>query len=53
MFQDFIVDLENFEIKKTLGEGSYGTVYLVEERKTGKKYAAKVSKVECLKAIRS
>lgn len=50
MIHDFIVDLEDYTIIKKLGEGQYGTVYLVIEKETQKEFAAKVSKVECINA---
>lgn len=40
----YSVDLNNLVKKQKLGEGGFGTVYLVEEKETGKKYAAKVSR---------
>ena len=40
----YILDLGKFDIKKTIGQGEFGEVILIEERETGKKFAAKVNK---------
>lgn len=36
-----------YELKRKLGEGSFGTVYLGVESRTGVEVAIKVEKVEC------
>ena len=35
------INLEDFEIKRTLGEGAYGVVQLANEKKTDRKVAIK------------
>lgn len=50
MIQDLIVDLKNFSIKKKLGEGIYGVVYLVSDNDTNELFAAKCSKIKCVEA---
>lgn len=46
-FEDIpFVDLKDYKIIKDLGQGNFGYVKLVENIKTGKLYAAKVSKNE-------
>lgn len=42
MLQNLVVDLNSFEIIDLIGEGPRGKVYLVEEKRTGKYYSAKV-----------
>ena len=42
MNPDFTVDLESFDIVETLGEGSFGKVYLSRQKNTNKQFAAKV-----------
>lgn len=42
MLQNLIVDLKSFEIIDLIGEGQSGKTYLVEEKRTGKYYSAKV-----------
>ena len=42
-----ILDLSNFEIIQPIGEGQHENVFLVEDVHTKKKYAAKVSKLDC------
>ena len=42
MLQFLIVDLNSFEIIDLIGKGPSGEVYLVEEKKTGNYYSAKV-----------
>lgn len=44
MTSDLITDLSNFEILEPIGDGSFGTVFLVQSIETRKLYAAKVSK---------
>ena len=44
--QTAVLNLDDFEnTQQTLGSGTYGTVYLVKEKKTNIHYAAKVSKL--------
>ena len=40
------VDLDDFELHKEIGEGSYSKVYEVLNKKTGLKYAAKVLRID-------
>lgn len=49
MLLDLIVDLNKYTVRGKLEEGQYTYVYLIEEKNTGKKFAAKVSKLECVK----
>ena len=42
--EDFILDLNKFRTIESIGEGQFGKVYLVEEKRTGKYFAAKVHK---------
>ena len=44
MLQDLIVDLSAFEIVDIIGESTSKKVYLIEEKRTGKYFAAKVHK---------
>lgn len=37
-------DLDNFEKKEQIGKGGFSEVFKIEEKKTGKMYAAKISK---------
>ncbi|BAU80178.1 serine/threonine protein kinase [Tokyovirus A1] len=39
-------DFSGYVVRKKLGEGTYGAVYLVEKKNTGKKYALKLFDVE-------
>ena len=39
-----IIDLSRFRIIRSIGSGTFGSVYLVKEKRTNKKYAAKVLK---------
>ncbi|KAK8836332.1 hypothetical protein M9Y10_039667 [Tritrichomonas musculus] len=48
MLQELIIDISDYSMVKILGVGTYGNVYLVEEKKTKKLYAAKVSKTGCI-----
>ena len=41
---DFLVNPDNFRIIDQLGQGGYGSVFLVEEISTGNQYAAKIMK---------
>lgn len=43
MFSRLICKLDDFKIIKTLGNGSFGQVFLVQNIKTNIQYAAKVS----------
>ena len=36
------VDLNKYELIKSIGKGNFGEVYLVKEKSTGKLFAAKV-----------
>lgn len=45
-FQDNHTSLENFVQQEEIGEGSFGKVYLVEDKKKRKQYAAKVLNVQ-------
>lgn len=47
MIQDLLIELKDFTIVDTLGSGGFGVVHLVEEKSTGKLFAAKVSQKEC------
>lgn len=38
-------DLYKYEKQKSVGSGSFGTVYKVKDNKTGNIYAAKISKI--------
>lgn len=38
-------DLNKFELLEKIGSGSFGDVYKAKEKRTGKIYAAKISKV--------
>ena len=42
MLQNIIVDLNSFEIIDLVVEGPSGKTYLVEEKRTGKCYSAKI-----------
>ena len=44
MIEDFIIALESFEIIDTLGEGSFGKVYLIRQKQIKTLYAAKILK---------
>ncbi|KAK8890640.1 hypothetical protein M9Y10_035422 [Tritrichomonas musculus] len=46
MSDDKFLDLSQFKKKKKIGEGSFGKVFIVEDKSTKKIYAAKVSKNE-------
>jgi hypothetical protein len=46
------VDLNDFDIQRVLGTGSYGKVQLVRKKDTGKLYAMKSLKKEALKRMR-
>ena len=46
MFTDHLVNLSNFSKIKKIGEGSFGAVYLVED-KDASRFAAKVTKTDC------
>lgn len=48
MLQELIIDISDYSMVKILGVGTYGNVYLVEEKETKKLYAAKVSKTGCI-----
>ena len=41
LHESLFVDLEDFAIKKKLGEGKFGKVYLVEEKETGQEAFSK------------
>lgn len=43
--RDLLVNMADFDILSVLGEGQYGTVSLVREKKSGAKYASKALKV--------
>ena len=49
MIQNYIEDLDKYQIQEKIGVGSYGVVYLIKKIGTDELYAAKVTKVECLK----
>lgn len=36
--------LDKYDVINKISEGSYGFVYLVKDKQTGKEYAAKISK---------
>lgn len=40
--EDKFLDLSDYVQKEEIGEGSFGKVYLVEKKKTGEIFAAKV-----------
>ena len=47
MSSKFIIDLKDFQIIESLGSGSYGQTYLVEQKSTKNTFVAKVSKELC------
>lgn len=46
--EKYIQDLDEYEVKKFLGKGACGEVYLVENKNTKKLYAAKISLDRCI-----
>ena len=45
--QQYLIDINNYEIIKPIGVGGFGQVYLVQEKKQKKEYAAKIIKINC------
>lgn len=39
--RDDLITLDDFQIKKVIGQGSFGKVYMVAHKTTGKTYAMK------------
>ena len=56
--EQYVISLDKYQVVKKVGEGSYCTVLLVEDKETKKKYAAKIhkyndedSRAKCLRTI--
>lgn len=41
--ENLSLDIDDYIVQKQIGEGSFGKVFIVKEKKTGKLYAAKIS----------
>lgn len=46
MQSDLIVDLNEFKIMRMIGKGQFGKVFLIENKKTRRTYAAKINKLK-------
>ena len=44
MTENNFLNLKRYEVKKQIGEGSFGKVYIVQDKKTKQIYAAKIAK---------
>ena len=56
--EQYVISLDKYQVVKKIGEGAYSVVFLVEEKETKKKYAAKIhklndedSRAKCLRSI--
>ena len=48
MNEKYLLNLDDYEVEKALGEGTFGKVYTIREKKTNNIYAAKISINQCI-----